>query len=907
MRLGRMVAGLRGLVKRTSDEQDLDEELRGFLAAAVEEKMRAGMSRDAATRAARIELGSPAAVRDRVRDVGWESAVERLWQDVRYALRSLRKAPGLTAVTIVTLALGIGANTAIFRLADAVRFRPLPVNRPEQLAEVRMADPTRGRMGTFAGRRPLFTYALWNEFRRRQQAFSGVVAWSAFPVNLSARGEAHFAQGLWVSGDFFDVLGVAPRLGRLLNGTDDQPGCGAPAAVFGYAFWQRQYGGDAAVIGKSVMLDGHPFDIVGVAPRRFVGLEVGRTFDVAAPICAEPILNREHSAVADRSWWWLTVIGRLAAGSSVERASSHLAAMSAGLFEATVPPGPADVAQAYMTSALKAYPASTGVSGTVREEYETPLWVLLAAAAVVLIIACANIATLLLVRATVRERELAVRLALGAGRGRLVRQLLAESVLLAAAGGAGAALLSQSLSTGLVGLLQTNGFQFFSVAFDLDPNWRVLAFGTGLALVTCLLFGLAPAVLPTRSSPAGLLRGAGRTSTDARPRAAARSGLVVVQIALSLLLVVTALLFVRTLRNLTTADIGFDVDNVTIAVVDYQRAKVPAENRLELQARLLDELGRLPGVQSAASVRMVPLTGESWTGHVVIDGVQHAKQSFFNRVSPGFFETMGTALLAGRDFTPADSLSSRRVAIVNASFARDVLGGRSPIGSTFQMPASPGAMPPTYEVVGLVADTKHMGLREPFEPIAFFPAFQERRPLEYVNVVVKAATPGIGLTRLVGDAVARVERDAVVFVQPFQAQIADSLVRERLLALLSGVFGIVAALLATLGLYGIVTYTVTERTREIGIRTALGAERSDVLALMLRHSTRLTALGIVLGLGAAAISTRYFATMLVGVSPLDPPTFAGASATFVAVAALASYIPARAATKVDPLVALRYE
>ncbi len=859
----------------------MDAELQDFLTTAVEHRMRCGLSREAAIRAARLEMGSAAAVKDGVRDVGWESIIDRSWQDVRYAIRHLRKSPGFTAVTILTLALGLGASTAIFQLADAVRLRPLPVEHPEQLAEVRMADPTRGRMGTFAGRRPLFTNALWDELRHRQQAFAGMVAWGAYPVNLSARGDAQFVQGLWVSGDLFNVLGVRPHLGRLLASSDDQPGCGAPAVVLAYAFWQRQYGGDAAVIGKTMMLDGHPFEIIGIAPRRFVGLEVGRTFDVATPICAERILNREQSALNDRSWWWLTVIGRLAPGWSPERASSHLAAISPEIFRSTVASGlPSDVAQAYVESTLKAFPGSTGVSGTVREEYETPLWVLLAVAGVVLIIASANIATLLLARATARERDIAVRLALGAARGRLIRQLFTESVLLAAAGAVAGLLLTQILSEGLVGLLRSSGFQLFSVAFDL--------------------VGLAPAVLATRPSIGALLRATGRTSTDTRPRSGARSVLVVAQVALSLALVVTALLFARTLHNLTTVDSGFNLDGVGMVVIDYQRAKVPPERRLELQARLLDGARSIAGVQSAASVRMVPLTGESWTGHVVIDGIQHQKQTYFNRVSPAFFQTMGAKFIVGRDFTPDDSLTGRRVAIVNESYARGLLGRRNPIGSTFQMPASPGASQPTFEI-------KYVTLREPFEPIAFFAASQERRPLEYVNFVVHTTSASLAVTRALTEAVRRTEPEAVVLVQPYQAQIADSLVRERLTAMLSGFFGAVAALLAMLGLYGVVAYGVTQRTREIGIRTALGAQRSEVLTLVLRQSTVLTGIGVALGLAAAAVATRYLEGMLFGLSPLDPSTFIAVSLAFPMVAALAAYVPARRAASIDPLLALRCE
>jgi predicted permease len=906
--LRRVLGGFDALFRNHRVERDLDDELRAYLEASIEERMRAGATRDDATRAARAGMGSLEAVKDHTRDAGWEARLESVSQDFRYAIRTLRRSPGFSVVAILTLALGIGANTAIFQLADAVRLRPLPVAHPEQLVEVRMADPSRGRMGTFAGRRPLFTYALWEEFRQRQQVFPGVLAWSAYPVNVSGGADAQFVQGLWVSGDFFSVLGAAPHLGRLLTSNDDQPGCGSPVAVLGHAFWQRQYGGDASAIGKTVTLDGHAFEIVGVAPPGFMGLEVGRTFDVATPLCAERILNPERSALKDRSWWWLTVIGRLAPGWSVERASSQLAAVSNGMFRNTLAAGlPPDVTSAYAASTLRAFSAATGVSGTVREDYNTPLSVLLAVAGVVLIIACANIATLLLVRATVREREVAVRLALGASRRRIIRQLLTESVLLAATGAAAGMLLVQTLSKALVGLLQTGGFQFFAITFDLNPNWRVVLFAAAVTLVTTLLFGLAPAVLATRPSNGALVRAMSRTSTHARPRASARSGLVVAQVALALVLVVTALLLARTLHNLSTADSGFDPDGVAIVLVDYQRAKVPVDRRLPLQEQLLDVVRALPGVQGAAAVRMVPLSGESWTGHVVVGGVQHQKQTYFNRVSPAFFRTMKTALVAGRDFTRDDTLGARQVAIVNESFARELLGVGNPVGSTFQMPPRPGATPPAIEIVGLVKDTKYTDLRGPFEPIAYFPVSQESRLLEYASFVVRTATPSIAATRSLTEAIGGIEPAAVVLVLPFQSQISGLLVRERLMAMLSGCFGVVAALLALLGLYGVVAYGVTQRAREIGIRMALGAQRSEVLRLVLRQSTRLAAAGVVLGLCAAAGATRYLEAMLFGLTPQDPVTFVAVPAAFLAVATLAAYLPARRATKVDPLVALRSE
>jgi putative ABC transport system permease protein len=902
----RVVSGAVALFRWRRVEQDLDEELRAYLEASIDARMRDGLSRNDATLAARRALGSVDAVKDHTRDAGWEAGLESVWRDVRYAVRALRQAPGFSAVAVIILSVGIGATTAVFQLADAIRLRPLPVAHPEELVEVRMADPTRGRMGTFAGRRPLFTYALWEEFRQRQHAFAGVLAWSAYPVNLSARGEARFVQGVWVSGDYFRVLGVVPHLGRVFSSSDDRPGCGSPGAVLGYAFWQRQYGADPRVIGQTISLNGQPFEVIGVASRGFVGLEVGRTFDVATPLCAERILNREHSALGDRSWWWLTVIGRLAPGWSVERASSYLAGLSPGVFESTRPAGlPPDVARAYVTSTLRAFPAATGVSGTVREEYEAPVWVLLAVAGAVLLIAAANLATLLLARASTREREIGVRLALGASRARVIRQLLTESALLGVAGAGTGLVLAVALGRGLIGLLQTSGFQFFAVTFILEPNWRVLVFATAVTLVTCLLFGLAPAIVATR--PAGtLLRTTSRTSTAGPVGSAARGSLVVAQVALSLVLVVTAVLFARTLHNLITLDSGFEPDRMTTVLVDYQRANTPAASRLELQQRLLHAVRSLPSVESAASVRMVPLTGE-WTGHVAIEGVRHQTQAYFNVVSPGFFHTIGSRVIAGRDFSANDSHGSPPVAVVNELFARKLLGTRNPVGLTFELPGSPAAPHRTFQIVGLVPNTKYTGLRDPFEPIAFFPVSQDPQPLEYVNLIVRAAAPSIALTRSLSEAIRRTELDAALFVVPFSVQISDALVRERLLAMLSGFFAGIATMLALLGLYGVVAYGVTQRTREIGIRTALGAQPAEVLRLVLGQSLCLTVVGVALGLGGAAAATRYLEGMLFGLTPTDAGTFIGVTVAFPLVAAWAAYLPARRASRMDPLIALRCE
>ena len=606
--------------------------------------------------------------------------------------------------------------------------------------------------------------------------------------------------------------------------------------------------------------------------------------------------------MSDRAWWWLASVGRLAPGWSAERASAQLAAISKDLFQTTAPSGqPASETDAYLASTLGAFPAATGVSGTVREEYSAPLWVLLAIAGVVLVIAAANIATLLLARATARERDAALRLALGASRRRLVRQLFTESLLLSIVGAAAGIALAQVTSEAMVGLLRSTGFQFFAIAFDLRPNWRVILFAAGVAIAACLLFGVAPALIATRPRASALVRALTRTSSAARPRARLRSALVVVQVALALTLLVTALLFARTLRNLSSADTGFDARDITVFVV--QHPHIAPDRRHQAQLELIAAIRALPGTAAAASAAMVPLSGESWTGHVLIDGVRLQRETQFNRAGPSFFQTMATPFVAGRDFNGDDAPASRRVAIVNELFARELLAGRNPIGATFQLPARPGKAPATFEIVGVVRNIKHLGLREPAAPTAFFPVSQESRPPEYVNLLVR--TSGPAAIRSITDAIARLEPSSVILAMSMQSLLDDQVVRERLLAVLAGAFAAVAALLALVGLYGAVAYGVTQRTHEIGVRMALGARRSEVLALVVGQSAMLAAVGVALGAGAAAIATPAFAGLLFGLGPLDPASYVAVSAAFLAVAAAAAYMPARRATRVDPIVALR--
>ena len=486
--------GIRGLFGKRKAEQELDEELRDFLEKSTAEKMRAGLTREEAHRAARMEMGGVEVVKENVRSASWETYLETLWSDLRFGARLLRFNKVFAGAAILSLALGIGANTAIFQLLDAVRLRTLPVKNPQELARISI-DQRSGASGSFNSRYSDLTNAMWEEIRAQQQGFSSVFAWSPTTFNLSPSGEVHNVQGLWVSGEFFETLGAEPVLGRLLAPADDHTGCSSTGAVISYSFWQHEYAGDHSAVGRTISINRHPFQIIGVSAPGFYGVEMGRYFDVALPLCAEPIVDgAEYAMLPARDSWWLAAMGRLKPGWTVERAATQLRAISPGLFEASVPPDfNSDNAKRFRSFRLSAFPADSGVSD-LRRDFESPLWLLQGLAALVLVIASANLANLLMARASAREKEMGMRMAVGAGRGRLIRQLLAESLLLAAIGATLGAFLAHNLSQVLVGSLSTQRDPLF---VDLGTDWRVLGFTTGLAVLTCILFGLAPALRAT--------------------------------------------------------------------------------------------------------------------------------------------------------------------------------------------------------------------------------------------------------------------------------------------------------------------------------------------------------------------------------------------------------------------------
>jgi putative ABC transport system permease protein len=828
-----------------------------------------------------------------------------LLKDLRYGARQLRRNPAFTAVAVLSLALGIGANTAIFQLLDAVRLRTLPVENPQELANIDFA-PRSMRSGWFSTRSARLTYTQWDLIRAQQQAFSGTLAFSATRFNLATGGESRYAEGTYVSGDFFRVLGVQPILGRAFTPEDDRIGCGSPGVVVSYGFWQRELGGDPDVLGRSITLDGRPFPVLGVTGPGFFGVEVGNRYDVAAPLCADALLAEEgNSRIPNRHAWWLSMMGRLKPGWTVERAAAHLQAISPGITQASLPPTyRPDDAKRYLANKLTATPGGTGVS-ELREDFQQPLWLLLATTGLVLLIACANLANLLLARASVREREIAVRQAIGASRRRLIAQLLSESLLLSLVGAGLGALLAQALSRALIAFLSTpRDPLFLGVGLDL----RVLGFTAAIAVATCLLFGLLPAMRATRVAPASVMRAGGRGLTAGRERFSIRRALVVAQVALSLVLLVGAMLFTGSLRKLLQVDPGFRPEGVISAELDLRKPHYAKQRYPGLYRELIERLRSRPGVISVAQVGFTPISGSGWNQMVRIPGSSEAhKESFFNRVGPGYFHTMGTALVAGRDFDDRDSLTSAKVAIVNEAFAKRFFGGANPVGRAFVLENGADKGDAVIQIAGLVRNTKYYQIREDFRPIAFVPVAQDEDPGPGATFVVRTAGPVGDVFREVKAAVAEVQPQIWIEFRVLSEQLNRSLTRDRLMATLAGSFGLLAGLLATLGLYGVMSYMVARRQNEIGVRMALGADRPTVVRLILREAAVLLVSGLVIGVGLALWAGRAASTMLFGLKSWDPLTLTGAALLLSLVALIASYAPARRAARLDPMNALREE
>jgi predicted permease len=829
--------------------------------------------------------------------------LEDLSQDVRYALRGLRKIPGVATVVVLSLALGIGANTAIFSLIDSVMLRLLPVERSQDLVTVLMQRPGRSASDGF-------TNALWEAVRDQQDVFSAVFAWSrAKQFDLAQGGTVRNVQGLMVSGDYFTALGIAPAAGRLIAAADDRRGC-APVAVLSYGFWQSHFGGAENALGSTLSLEQQPFQVIGISPPHFYGVEVGKNFDVAIPLCAAALFDKRN--LDSRERWWLSIMGRVKPGMKPDAVNARLGVLSAAVMTAALPDWePADQ-QRFLKNKLFSAPAANGAS-VLRMVFRDPLNILMTIVALVLMIACANIASLMLARATARAKEMAIRKALGASRNRLVRQLLSESALLSFLGAAlglafarwGGALLLRNLSTGRN-----------PIFLDLSLDGRVLAFTLAVAMVSALLVGLLPALRSTRVALIEAMKAGQVVGGEPRLRFRLGKWIVAGQVALSLVLLIAGGLLLRTFVKLLTLDPGFDRNNVLVVIAKPQwfaadTAKVPPEQRPATYDEITRRLRALPGVTSVARTYTTPIGDDNSFTEIYADNPNAPtgkEDVYFNFVAAGYFETLRTPLLAGRDFNEGDTKNAAPVAIVNQAVARKYFSGLNALGRHFRRGDVPADQPASMiEIVGIVKDSKYDSLRQVTPPTVFIPATQAPLRAQAEEFVLRTSVPPPTLISAVQQTVAQVSQQIPLEFHTLAEQVDDDLVQERLLATLAGFFSVLALVLAMIGLYGVLSYVVTQRRVEFGIRMALGAQRFSILHLVMRDVALLLAGGLAGGLAVALAIVQLLQKMLYGLTPRDPVTVVTSVCLLSAMALLAGYLPARRATRVDPMVALRYE
>jgi len=877
--------------------RDIEREVAFHLREREDELRAQGMSEPVAALEARRQFGNPTFQRERTRDADIIAWLDSLAGDVRYALRALGRSPVFTFVAVASLALGIGANTAIYTLLDAVVIAPLPVPHPDQLVQVTLSEGDDPQTS--------FTNPLWEQLRDRQQALTSVTAFSETDINLAEGGEVRRAHAELVSGQFFTVFGMQPAVGRLLTPADDQRGC-PPTVVLSWGFWQREYGGAPSAVGRSLRVSGTPFEIVGVTRPGFTGPVVGRESQLYFPMCAEAVLSGRSSILDERSTWWLRVVGRRDGSTSLAQVNAQLAPLARAAYDNTIPPKWSVKEQAaYVKDGhFGAIPVKQGISG-VRDRYRQALLVMMGAVALVLLIACANVANLLLARATARQRELAVRLALGAARRRIVRQLLTESALLAALGAVGGMLIAHWGSRALVSLIPTGSG---AVALDLGLNLRVLGFTILTAVLTATFFGLVPALRGTRVSPQTAMKANARGVAEGHGRFTLGKALVVAQVALSLILLVGAALLVTSLRNLASVDPGFDAKGVLIVDANFQQAKLTPERLTGLRPLLLDRLRALPGVVSASAPDLTPIGGTSWNDDLVVEGFVPAKPNdavvWFNQVTDGYFKTMGTRLIAGRDFNHDDGPTTPRSAIINEMAAHKFFGNASPLGKQFRTPVGDGLSDP-YTIVGVVQTAKYRSLRETDSYTVYLPESQSDTHQPQVTLTIRALGDPSTLMAPVKEVIAGISQNASIEFRTLDDQVARSLQRERLLAVLAALFGGVALVLSVMGLYGVMAYTVARRRNEIGVRIALGAGRARVLRIVLVDVARVIGVGLSLGAIGALVSGKLVSSFLFGLAPGDPIILLAVAGVLAVVAFAAGLGPALRASRMDPVSALR--
>ena len=880
--------------------RDIEREIEFHVAERADVLRDSGLSEVEARRLARLQFGNTTSHGERVRGMDIAGWVDSAAGDARYALRALRHSPVFAIVTIASLGLGIGANTTIFTLLDAVVFRPLAVERPDELAAVTTSTKAESGEGDY------FTNPLWEQIRDRQGVFQHVSAFGDATFNLAESGEARRVLGWYVSGDFFNTFAVKPVTGRLFTPADDVRGCGG-SAVLSYRFWRREYGSRPDAVGQAIRLSGHPFEIAGVAAETFRGPDVGREADVYLPLCAQAVVRGAANDLDARSNWWLRIVGRLAPDVDVRQANARIGTIARATYESAVPQHwrPAEQEE-FIKRALYVRPATKGFSD-VREQYKAALFALMAGVILILLIACANVANLLLARAEARHRELAIRMAIGAGRARLLRQLVTESVVLALSGAVLGVFTARFGTQALVALIATSG-PSGAVSLDLALNPRLLGFTILVASITVLLCGLSPAWRATRVNAQSVMKAQARGVVEGHTRFRLGKALVVTQVALSLVLVVAAGLLVGTFRNLARRDPGFDPDAVLLVTIDARRTGVGPEGVGALHQQFLDRARALPGVTHASSSDLTPLGSGSWNDEILIDGftpkARGENVTWFNEVSSDYFATMGTRMIAGRDFAPTDVAGGERVAIVNEAWGRRFFGDASPLGRQFRLRDRQTVTPP-YTIIGMVENAVYRSLRRTGEATAYIPQSQNASPGPVRTFELRTRGDPRSIIPAVRAAMTDVHPAVTLDITTLSRQMAESLRRERMLAVLSGLFGSVALALAILGLYGVTSYSVERRRNELGVRIALGAVRARVMRLVLNEVGLVVAIGLIVGAIGARIATRQVERFLFGTQSADPRVYVLSAVLLAVTALVAGLIPAWRAARVDPIDALR--
>jgi predicted permease len=889
---------LRSIFGRKSVEVELRDEFQFHLDRLTEQNLASGLTPAESRQAALRELGGMSQFQEECRDARGVNTIEDLLQDARYGLRMLRRSPGFSAVAILSLALGIGANTAIFTLINALTLKVLPVAKPQELVQIQLRRPR--------GAQPSLSWFALEFFRSHSELFSGVFVQANNRFDVDIGGQTAPIDGAYVSGDFFPSLGVPPILGRAIGPSDDQESGGAdgPSAVLSYGFWMARFAGDRSVLGRTMVVQGTPVAIVGVMPPSFFGVEVGKSPNLFLPLCLEPMLVKNRALLHERSAWWLQILARKRPGLSDAEIRSGLEVIWPRVLNDVLPKRGGEIQAGFLKWRIEMLDASRGTSG-LRRQFSDPLYILMGIVGLVLLIACANVANLLLARTASRQHEVAVRLALGASRPRLVRQLLTESIMLSAFGGAlgiafafwGCRLLLSILST-----------RQQSVDLNIWPDPMVLGFTALVAIATGVLFGTAPSLRATRGTAVASLKD---NSQRVAHRSITANVLVVVQVALCLVLLIGAGLFVRTFWNLMHQDLGFDRNHLYVAGIDPRRVGYKGDSLARLYAQLYEDLNRNSTVQAASLSSMTPIGHCCWFEFIKADGFSEQpgqeKNVYLNNVSPGFFKTFGTRILLGQDFTSAQGPNAPLFAIISESIAKRYFAGQSPIGRHISVVDDPNHQ--NAEVIGVVEDMRTQHLRAGMEFEAYFNIFQVRNPGDMI-VEVRTAKGIASASTLLRQNVQAFNQQIPVNVEAFSEQVTQTALKDRMTAILAGFFGCLALLLASIGLYGIMLYTVVRRTGELGIRMALGAQAAEVTWMIIRETLLLAGTGAAVGIPVALLCTRLLtslSTMLFGLHPTDPWTIGATTALLVALAGIAGYFPARRAAHLDPVIALRNE